>query len=36
MMSGKGKDILGQTLFNLISYTKRHFAAEQELMQAHH
>ena len=36
MMSGKGKDILGQTLSDLIAYTKRHFAAEEKLMQVHH
>jgi hemerythrin len=35
MLSGKGKDILGQTLADLIAYTKRHFAAEERLMQTH-
>lgn len=36
MLSGKGKDILGKTLSDLIAYTKRHFAAEEKLMQTHH
>jgi len=36
MLAGKGKDIVGQTLSDLIAYTKRHFAAEEKLMQTHH
>jgi hemerythrin len=35
MTSGKGKDVLGRTLSNLIAYTKGHFAAEERLMQTH-
>jgi hemerythrin len=35
MLSGKGKDVLGKTLSNLIAYTKAHFAAEERLMQTH-
>jgi hemerythrin len=35
MTSGKGKDVLGKTLSDLIAYTKEHFAAEERLMQAH-
>jgi len=33
MTTGKGKDALGKTLADLIDYTKRHFAAEEALMQ---
>jgi hemerythrin len=36
MTSGKGKDVLGKTLSDLILYTKRHFADEERLMQTHH
>ena len=36
MTSGKGKDVLGKTLSDLIAYTKGHFATEERLMQAHH
>jgi hemerythrin len=36
MASGKGKDVLGKTLADLIAYTKGHFAAEERLMQVHH
>lgn len=35
MLSGKGKDILGNTLADLIAYTRWHFAAEERLMQVH-
>jgi hemerythrin len=35
MTSGKGKDVLGKTLENLIAYTKGHFATEERLMQTH-
>ena len=33
MTAGKGKDVLLKTLGDLIDYTKRHFAAEEKLMQ---
>lgn len=33
MAGGKGKQILQQTLTDLIDYTKHHFAAEESLMQ---
>jgi len=33
MAAGKGKQMLSQTLANLISYTKSHFASEERLMQ---
>lgn len=33
MAGGKGKDALAKTLAELIDYTKRHFAAEEKLMQ---
>jgi hemerythrin len=33
MNSGKGKNVLGGVLQNLINYTKSHFAAEEKLMQ---
>lgn len=36
MTGGKAKDVLNGTLANLISYTKRHFACEERLMQANH
>ena len=32
MAAGKGKQMLSQTLGNLISYTKSHFASEEGLM----
>jgi len=35
MLAGKGKDVLSQTLSELISYTQRHFASEEKLMQTH-
>ena len=35
MTTGKGKDVLAETLSNLIAYTKGHFAAEERLMQKH-
>ena len=33
MTTGKGKDVMLKTLGDLIDYTKRHFAAEEKLMQ---
>jgi len=36
MAAGHGKQGLSDTLNNLIAYTKRHFADEERLMQAHH
>ncbi|MBZ5595253.1 MAG: bacteriohemerythrin [Acidobacteriia bacterium] len=36
MSAGNGKDTLNQTLSDLIAYTKKHFAAEENLMQTHH
>jgi hemerythrin len=33
MTMGKGKDALAKTLSDLIGYTKRHFSAEERLMQ---
>ena len=33
MTTGKGKEVLNKTLGDLIDYTKRHFAAEEKLMQ---
>jgi len=36
MLAGQGKDVLSQTLSDLITYTQRHFATEEKLMQAHH
>ena len=35
MAAGKGKQCLSTTLGNLITYTKRHFAGEEMLMQSH-
>lgn len=35
MTQGKGKAAMGSTLASLIDYTKRHFATEEKLMQAH-
>lgn len=35
MSIGKGKDILGKTLQELITYTQTHFAAEEQLMSTH-
>ncbi len=35
MAAGKGKEVLGKILGNLIAYTKAHFATEERLMQAH-
>ncbi len=32
MLSGKGRETLGKVLTGLISYTRIHFAAEEELM----
>jgi hemerythrin len=36
MTQGKGRDALSQTLGNLVSYTKKHFADEEHLMQTNH
>jgi hemerythrin len=33
MTAGKGKEVVSQTLGDLIAYTKHHFAAEEKLMQ---
>jgi hemerythrin len=35
MTAGRGKQVLGNTLNNLVAYTKRHFADEEVLMQLH-
>ncbi|MBI5055683.1 MAG: hemerythrin family protein [Nitrospirae bacterium] len=35
MSSGKGKDIVGKVLNDLIEYTKTHFAHEEKLMAEH-
>jgi hemerythrin len=35
MIEGRGKDVLGKILANLIKYTQVHFAAEEKLMQSH-
>lgn len=35
MLTGKGRETLGKVLAGLISYTKIHFAAEEELMKKH-
>ncbi|HET6513967.1 MAG TPA: bacteriohemerythrin [Thermodesulfovibrionales bacterium] len=35
MSSGKGKEIMGKILDELIEYTKTHFATEERLMTAH-
>ena len=32
MQSGKGKDVLGKVLADLVFYTKTHFATEEQLM----
>ena len=36
MSKGKGRAVMGETLANLIAYTKTHFAHEELLMQTHH
>ncbi len=36
MMKGEGKDVLKPTLYELIKYTKEHFATEEKLMQSSH
>ena len=33
MAQGKGKEIIGRVLMELINYTKEHFSAEETLMQ---
>ena len=35
MSNGKGKDILGKTLDELVSYTVFHFASEEKMMKEH-
>jgi len=35
VVTRKGKEFLGQTLGNLVAYTKGHFAAEERLMLTH-
>ncbi len=35
MLQGKGRQVVGEILSNLISYTAGHFAAEERLMQQH-
>lgn len=35
MSTGKGKDVLGKVLNDLIQYTKVHFQLEERLMQQH-
>lgn len=32
MQEGKGKDVLGKVLHNLVTYTKEHFRREEDLM----
>ncbi len=34
MRQGKGKQVLGEVLGNLIQYTRTHFAAEEKLLKA--
>ena len=36
MSAGKGRDVCAKVLNELISYTKTHFAMEEQLMSAHH
>lgn len=33
MSQGKGNDVVGKVLNDLIAYTRTHFAAEEKLMQ---
>jgi len=35
MKEGKGSDVLGRILTEVISYTQTHFAAEEHLLRAH-
>ena len=35
MSKGRGKDVLGKVLGELVEYTKQHFAFEEKLMVAH-
>ncbi len=35
MQAGKGRDVCGKVLNELVSYTKTHFATEEKLMAAH-
>ena len=35
MKSGKGKEVLAHVLGELVSYTRTHFKAEEQLMQIH-
>lgn len=32
MQEGKGKDVLGKVMHNLVTYTKEHFRREEDLM----
>ena len=36
LVTGKAREILGQTLSGFITYTRAHFAAEERLMLTHH
>jgi hemerythrin len=36
MSAGHGRDVCGEVLNELISYTQTHFATEERLMSAHH
>jgi hemerythrin len=35
MRKGQGKDLVGKTINNLLSYTETHFAAEEKLFDQH-
>jgi len=35
VVTGKGKDVLGQTLESFVAYSKGHFATEERLMLTH-
>ncbi|HVP49146.1 MAG TPA: bacteriohemerythrin [Bryobacteraceae bacterium] len=35
VVTGKGKEVLSQTLANFVAYTKGHFASEERLMLTH-
>jgi len=35
MQAGKGRDVLGKVLSDLLLYTKTHFASEEQAMSAH-
>jgi len=36
MKEGKGRDVLGKTLSELVDYTATHFKTEEDLFAAHH